>query len=126
MCSLCQTEVFFSNKPGALSSTCQGAKDNRIAKCQNRLVTPPPTFSKSFHLQMEHQIRRRMKGCEVVGGQQLGFCYFIQLLTSANLITFTLVKHFYFVMNSTVEYSVLQVRDSNRWRQWKYIKYRVY
>lgn len=96
-------EHFFSNKPSSLPSTCQGAKYNHIANCQNRLVTPPPTFSNSFHLQMEQQIRGRMKGCEVVGRQQLDLCYFIQLLTSANLVTFTVVKHFYFVMNSTGE-----------------------
>lgn len=75
---------------------------------------------------MNQQIRGRMKGCEVVGAQQLDLCYFIQLLTSANPVTFTLVKHFYFAMNSTLEYGVLQVRGPNRWRQWKYIKYRVY
>jgi len=55
-----------------------------------------------------------MKGHKVVGGQQLDLCYFIQLLTSANLVTCTLVKHFYFVTNSTIEYGVLQVRSSNR------------
>lgn len=107
----------FSNKPSALSSTCQGAKYNHTAKCQNRLVTPPPTFSNSFHLQMEQQIRGRTKGCEVVGSQQLDLCYFIQLLTSANSVNFTLAKHFYFVFNSTVGYGVLQVRGSKRWTQ---------
>ncbi|KAM6035255.1 uncharacterized protein LJ206_000753 [Theristicus caerulescens] len=61
------------------------------------------------HKEMDQQTRGRMKGCEVIGGQQLDLCYFIQPLTSVNFVTFTFVKHFYFAMNSTVEKGVLQV-----------------
>lgn len=67
-----------------------------------------------------------MKECEAAGGQPLDLGYFIHLLALANLATFTIVKHFYFLINSTIEYGVLQVRGSNRERQWAYINCRVY
>lgn len=73
-------------------------QNNSIAKCQHRLFPP---FSDSFHLQIAEQTEEQMKGYELAEGQQFGLRYFIQTVTSINVVIFA------FVMNSYVEYVLL-------------------
>lgn len=82
------------------------AKYNSIVKCQNRLVTPFPTFSDSFHLQIAQQTGKLTKGCEAARVKQLDLCYLILLLASTNLEIFAIVKNFYFVVNSAVQHGI--------------------